>query len=115
MANLDVDIADAIENIDIGGPTMLRSAAKNYKFVSVVTDPDDYGCVLYELKNSGSVSLETRQRLCFKVFARTAAYDSAIEAYLSEQFMDETVIHQRFCGGEFSDTEKTPISRQQPT
>jgi phosphoribosylaminoimidazolecarboxamide formyltransferase/IMP cyclohydrolase len=74
---------EAIENIDIGGPTMLRSAAKNHKDVAVVTDPDDYQGVLDELKKSGgSLSAETHFRLAKKVFDLTARYDGAISNYL---------------------------------
>ncbi|MBF0195951.1 MAG: bifunctional phosphoribosylaminoimidazolecarboxamide formyltransferase/IMP cyclohydrolase [Magnetococcales bacterium] len=77
-------LAQAIENIDIGGPSMLRSAAKNHRSVTVVTDPDDYDLVLGEMKaNSGSVTLDTNSYLALKVFARTAAYDAAISNWLS--------------------------------
>ncbi|PIS05081.1 MAG: bifunctional phosphoribosylaminoimidazolecarboxamide formyltransferase/inosine monophosphate cyclohydrolase [Candidatus Buchananbacteria bacterium CG10_big_fil_rev_8_21_14_0_10_42_9] len=71
---------DAIENIDIGGPTMLRSAAKNHKHVVVVTDPDDYDQILEQLKNGG-VSQETKRILMTKVFQTTAEYDTAIAKY----------------------------------
>ncbi len=74
---------EAIENIDIGGPAMLRSAAKNHARVTVICEPSDYASVLEELSASGEVSLETRKRLASKVFAHTAAYDGAIAAYLS--------------------------------
>ena len=74
----------AIENIDIGGPSMLRSAAKNNKYVGVVVDPNDYDLVLNELKeNKGFISEETRGKLAAKAFTHTAAYDSAISSYLS--------------------------------
>src|SRR3989338_1944104 len=74
---------DAIENIDIGGPTMLRAAAKNYKDVAVVTDPDDYGKIIDELKkNSGTISEATKFYLAKKVFQLTARYDAAISNYL---------------------------------
>lgn len=74
---------EAIENIDIGGPTMLRSAAKNHRDVAVVTDPDDYQNILEELKkNSGSLSADTHFRLARKVFELTARYDGAIANYL---------------------------------
>jgi phosphoribosylaminoimidazolecarboxamide formyltransferase / IMP cyclohydrolase len=77
-------LAEAIENIDIGGPSMLRSAAKNHASVTVVTDPSDYERVLGEMdKGGGSVSLETNRFLAVKVFARTAAYDGAISNWLS--------------------------------
>ncbi|MCD8206039.1 MAG: bifunctional phosphoribosylaminoimidazolecarboxamide formyltransferase/IMP cyclohydrolase [Clostridia bacterium] len=76
------DFAECVENIDIGGPTMLRAAAKNYQDVAVVVDPADYGVVLDELK-AGGVSLGTKKRLQFKVFSHTAAYDSMISNYLA--------------------------------
>lgn len=80
----NVYLDEAIENIDIGGPTMLRSAAKNYKFVTIVTDPDDYGSVLKELKkNNGSISDETNLRLAVKAFSYVARYDAAISNFLS--------------------------------
>lgn len=75
--------AEAIENIDIGGPTMLRSAAKNFGSVTVVVDPHDYVKVVAELKHEGDTTLETRRRLAEKVFQMTAHYDGAIAAYLS--------------------------------
>ena len=79
-----VTFADAIEHIDIGGPSMLRSAAKNNDFVTVVSDPTDYSAVLTEMrKNDGATTRETRRRLALKVFQTTAAYDGAIAAYLS--------------------------------
>lgn len=73
---------DAVENIDIGGPTMLRSAAKNYQDVSVVTDPADYEKVLVELKENGKVSMDTNFYLMQKVFEHTANYDTMIFHYL---------------------------------
>ncbi|MEM9282056.1 MAG: bifunctional phosphoribosylaminoimidazolecarboxamide formyltransferase/IMP cyclohydrolase [Verrucomicrobiota bacterium] len=76
---------EAIEQIDIGGPSMLRSAAKNMDSVTVVVDPDDYEVVLAELdEHEGNTTLKTRERLAIKVFQRTAAYDSAIAAHLNE-------------------------------
>lgn len=75
-------LEDAIENIDIGGPTMIRAAAKNYQNVAVVTDPADYSPVLSELKsNKGHLSELTASRLMLKAFQRTAAYDAAISSY----------------------------------
>lgn len=74
---------EIIENIDIGGPAMLRSAAKNHIYVAVVCDPSDYPAILEELKASGDLSLATRRRLASKVFAHTAAYDGQIASYLS--------------------------------
>ena len=86
VARSGCTLDEAIENIDIGGPTMLRSAAKNYKFVTVVTDPADYDRVLKEMKESnGEVSLSTRFELATKVFCLTHAYDGAICEYLKQQ------------------------------
>ena len=78
-------LEEAIENIDIGGPTMLRSAAKNYTDVAVVVSSHDYGRVLEELKKTGEVSAKTRFELCRTVFHHTARYDSAISAWLDGQ------------------------------
>ena len=78
------DFATCIENIDIGGPTMIRAAAKNYQDVAVIVDPEDYDKVLEELK-AGGVSLETKKYLQYKVFAHTAVYDSLISNYLASQ------------------------------
>lgn len=77
-----VTLPEAIENIDIGGPTMLRSAAKNHKDVVVVCDPSDYAGVIAELKEKGTVSYETKYKLALKVFQHTAAYDALISDYL---------------------------------
>jgi phosphoribosylaminoimidazolecarboxamide formyltransferase/IMP cyclohydrolase len=79
-----VTLEDAIENIDIGGPTMLRSAAKNYGHVTVVVDPDDYKVIMNELETSGEVSINTKYELALKVFQHTAAYDSMIANYLHD-------------------------------
>lgn len=81
----NVTLAEAIENIDIGGPTMLRSAAKNNNDVSVIVDPKDYVVVLDELKMAGKVSKETNFYLATKVFEHTANYDTMIANYLREQ------------------------------
>ena len=81
----DVTLEDAIENIDIGGPTMLRSAAKNHRDVAVVCDPADYAIVAEELRANGEVSYKTKYRLALKVFEHTAAYDAMISQYLREQ------------------------------
>ncbi len=78
-------LEDAIENIDIGGPTMLRSAAKNYTDVAVVVSPRDYDRVLEEIQKTGEVSAKTRFELCRTVFLHTARYDSAISAWLDSQ------------------------------
>lgn len=86
----DVTFDEAIENIDIGGPTMLRSAAKNFKDVAVIVDPDDYNSIIDELKTkNGELSYETKLRLAKKVFAHTARYDAIISGYL-ERVTGET-------------------------
>jgi phosphoribosylaminoimidazolecarboxamide formyltransferase/IMP cyclohydrolase len=83
VAKADVPLEDAIENIDIGGPTLVRAAAKNYADVAVVVDPGDYGAIIHELgENGGALSGATRWRLMRKAFARVTAYDCAISNYL---------------------------------
>ncbi len=82
---------EAVENIDIGGPTMLRSAAKNYQDVTVITDPNDYEKVLSELKENGKVSLDTKFYLMNKVFEHTASYDAMICKYLKDERKDESL------------------------
>ena len=77
-----VALDEAVENIDIGGPAMVRAAAKNYPHVGIVTDPADYACVLEELDASGALSDATRFELARKAFSHTAAYDGAISNYL---------------------------------
>jgi phosphoribosylaminoimidazolecarboxamide formyltransferase/IMP cyclohydrolase len=89
VAQPDVSLADAIEKIDIGGPSMIRSAAKNHAYVGVVVDPGDYAKVLGELKEHGGLGEATRQGLALKAFERTAAYDTAIHAYLASQQGEE--------------------------
>lgn len=84
VAKEGVTISEAIEQIDIGGPSMLRSAAKNREAVTVVVDPADYPTVLAEMKeHAGGTTLKTRERLAIKVFQRTAAYDAAISHFLN--------------------------------
>ncbi|MFK7849160.1 MAG: bifunctional phosphoribosylaminoimidazolecarboxamide formyltransferase/IMP cyclohydrolase [Rhodothermales bacterium] len=81
----DISIGFAIENIDIGGPTMIRAAAKNFFFVGVITSPADYDSVAEELEQrSGALSMHTRQQLAATAFAHTAQYDTAIAGYFSE-------------------------------
>jgi phosphoribosylaminoimidazolecarboxamide formyltransferase/IMP cyclohydrolase len=77
-------LTDAIENIDIGGPTMLRAAAKNFHDVTVIVDPSDYPLVISELKEYGNTTRKTRFNLMRKVYALTAAYDTAISAWLEK-------------------------------
>ena len=89
VADPDCQVATAIENIDIGGPTMLRSAAKNHAYVTVVVDSGDYPQVLDELvRNDGAVSGAARRHLATKVFEHTARYDGAIANYLGS--LDES-------------------------
>jgi phosphoribosylaminoimidazolecarboxamide formyltransferase/IMP cyclohydrolase len=86
VAKPNVALHETIENIDIGGPSMLRSAAKNHEFVTVVVDPTDYAEVAAQIKESGNTTLELRRALAARVFARTAAYDTAIAEYLTKAF-----------------------------
>ena len=90
MMKENVTRAECVENIDIGGPTMLRSAAKNYQDVAVITDPADYSKVLEELKTDGKVSLDTKFYLMQKVFEHTANYDSMIFNYIKSQRNDNS-------------------------
>jgi phosphoribosylaminoimidazolecarboxamide formyltransferase / IMP cyclohydrolase len=86
VAKPDVTLEEAIEQIDIGGPSMLRSAAKNYRSVTVVVDPADYEDVLQSLKdNDGETTLQLRERLGIKVFVTTSAYDGAIASFLNKE------------------------------
>ena len=88
MMKENVTREECVENIDIGGPTMLRSAAKNYQDVSVITDPADYAKVLEELKTNGQVSLDTKFYLMQKVFEHTANYDAMICNYIKNERKD---------------------------
>ncbi|HUJ44330.1 MAG TPA: bifunctional phosphoribosylaminoimidazolecarboxamide formyltransferase/IMP cyclohydrolase [Opitutaceae bacterium] len=87
IARPGVPLEEAIENIDIGGPSMLRSAAKNHESVTVVCDPDDYAAVLNALESPAALAA-LRRRLALKVFQRTAGYDAAIAGYLEGQFAE---------------------------
>ena len=84
LANPNSTHEEKIENIDIGGPSMLRSAAKNFNDVTVVVDTSDYGLIISELKTLGSTTIQTRQQLAGKVFNHTAAYDAMIAGYFNE-------------------------------
>ncbi|WP_075572125.1 IMP cyclohydrolase [Megasphaera coli] len=84
VAKPDVTLAEAVENIDIGGPCMVRAAAKNNKFVAVVTNPKKYGQIIDILKKDGEFSDSCRLELAREAFAHTAAYDAAVTAYLTE-------------------------------
>jgi phosphoribosylaminoimidazolecarboxamide formyltransferase/IMP cyclohydrolase len=94
IAREDATIGDAIENIDIGGPAMIRAASKNHDGVAVIVEPDDYESVLEDLKND-KLSLASRRRLAAKAYAHTASYDTAITGYLSRSLGDEA-LGQRF-------------------
>ena len=86
VARPDCTFAEAIENIDIGGPSMVRSAAKNHRYVTVVTDPAQYDCVIAEMRaNGGAVNPDLREDLARVAFGMTAAYDAAIAAYLNQR------------------------------
>lgn len=84
VADPNCSLANAIENIDIGGPTMLRSSAKNFQDVTVIVDPEDYPQVLSEIKETGNTTLATRFRLAAKVFALTSKYDTVISQWLDK-------------------------------
>jgi len=89
-------VANAIENIDIGGPTMLRAAAKNFQYVTVIVDPADYPQVIAEIKEHGNTTLVTRFRLAVKVFQLTSSYDTAIANWLARV---DTDTNAHFTGG----------------
>lgn len=85
----NVELHEAIENIDIGGPTMIRAAAKNYQDVAVIVDPSDYANVLEQIKANGDVDKKTKFKLAYKVFEHTSSYDTLIAKYLREQIGEE--------------------------
>jgi len=86
VARPETTLAEAIEQIDIGGAALLRAAAKNFAHVAVVSDPADYATILAELREQGDLSTATRQHLALKAFRHTASYDAAISRYLTSQF-----------------------------
>ncbi|MFV0492889.1 MAG: bifunctional phosphoribosylaminoimidazolecarboxamide formyltransferase/IMP cyclohydrolase [Pseudorhodobacter sp.] len=93
------DYATCIENIDIGGPAMIRAAAKNHRFVNVVTDPQDYAALLEELEaHDGATSLPFRQKLAQTAYARTAAYDAAVSTWMAGAIGDTTPHRRAFAG-----------------
>ncbi len=94
-----VTLEEVIENVDIGGPTLVRAAAKNHERVTVVVDPADYAAVLDEIREHGNTTLETRQRLMVKVFAVTAAYDAAVAAHFARAFAGEALPPVFVAGG----------------
>lgn len=92
------NLEDAIENIDIGGPALVRAAAKNYRHMAVITDPADYPLVLEELR-SGGISPKTREGLAVRAFRRIADYDCAIDTYLSRNLINEDILRLKFVEG----------------
>jgi phosphoribosylaminoimidazolecarboxamide formyltransferase/IMP cyclohydrolase len=96
IAKPGVTLEHAIENIDIGGPSMLRSAAKNYRSVTVVTDPADYGVVAGEIAAQGDTTLSTRERLAAKVFRTTGYYDALIANYLTQRLPETEAFPETF-------------------
>jgi phosphoribosylaminoimidazolecarboxamide formyltransferase/IMP cyclohydrolase len=90
VAQPGVTLAEAVEQIDIGGVTLLRAAAKNFARVTIVCDPADYGRILKELKENGTTTTATRQELAVKAFTHTRDYDTAITAYLSNNLKIKT-------------------------
>jgi phosphoribosylaminoimidazolecarboxamide formyltransferase / IMP cyclohydrolase len=88
VADPNCPLDEAIENIDIGGPTLLRASAKNFHDVTVIVDPADYAIVLAEIKETGNTTLKTRFRLAVKVFQLTSAYDTAIANWLTKVSVD---------------------------
>ena len=94
VAQPDCTLADAIENIDIGGPTMLRAAAKNFNDVTVIVDPADYEQVLSEIRETGNTTLKTRFRLAVKVFQLTSTYDTTIARWLEKVDVDSNAYFQ---------------------
>jgi phosphoribosylaminoimidazolecarboxamide formyltransferase/IMP cyclohydrolase len=96
IAKPGVTLEHAIENIDIGGPSMLRSAAKNYRSVTVITDPADYAVVAGEISAQGDTTLATRERLAAKVFRTTGYYDALIANYLAQRLPEPEVFPETF-------------------
>jgi phosphoribosylaminoimidazolecarboxamide formyltransferase/IMP cyclohydrolase len=88
IAKPDCTLEEAIENIDIGGPAMIRSSAKNHKYVAVVVEPSDYKKVMDEIQNSGEVSQKTRNDLAVKAYKHTAEYDTEISKYLARKYSE---------------------------
>jgi phosphoribosylaminoimidazolecarboxamide formyltransferase/IMP cyclohydrolase len=99
VAKPGVSVEEAVENIDIGGPAMLRSSAKNHAWVTVVVDPADYSFVLEQIKTSGGVALEQRRLFALKAFRHTADYDAAIDTYFSRVYCNEEVLRTAYYNG----------------
>ena len=100
IAKKDVTLDEAIEKIDIGGPSMVRAAAKNHARVAVVVNPKHYDEIIAELKDKGEISLETRQKLALEAFQHTAQYDAAISQYLTKAWNAEIFADETAFGGE---------------
>ena len=100
IAKEGVTLEDAIENIDIGGPTMVRSAAKNHDRVAIIVNPDRYPNVIEELKANKELSLKTKQLLALEAFQHTAQYDAAISKYLTKAFDAELFAGEIAFGGQ---------------
>ncbi|MBQ2859605.1 MAG: bifunctional phosphoribosylaminoimidazolecarboxamide formyltransferase/IMP cyclohydrolase [Peptococcaceae bacterium] len=100
VAKPDVTLEDAIENIDIGGPTMVRSAAKNHDRVGIIVNPARYESVITELKEAGALSLNTKRLLALEAFQHTAQYDAAISHYLTDAFGAEALAGEIAFGGQ---------------
>ena len=102
IAREDASLDDAIENIDIGGPAMIRAASKNHDGVAVIVEPDDYESILEDIKND-NLSLESRRRLAAKAYAHTASYDTAITRYLSNSLGDDALGQRYLYSGSLSE------------
>jgi phosphoribosylaminoimidazolecarboxamide formyltransferase/IMP cyclohydrolase len=98
IADPNSSLDEAIENIDIGGPALVRAAAKNYRHVVIITNPEDYSNILKELDN-GDISLKTKKHLAVKAFRRIADYDCAIDTYLSDRLANEDILRLLFVEG----------------
>lgn len=92
------DYATVIENIDIGGPAMIRAAAKNHAFVAVVTDHEDYAAIIEEMGEDASLDLDTRKRLAQRAYSRTAAYDAAVSGWMAGAVGEDTPRRRAFAG-----------------
>lgn len=103
IARPDASIDEAIENIDIGGPAMIRAASKNHDGVAVIVQPDDYDSVIDSMQK-GQLSLEERRRLAAKAYAHTASYDTAITNYLSQSLGDDRLGQRFLYAGQLSET-----------
>ena len=99
VSRSDVSLSDAIEDIDIGGPSLIRSAAKNHHSVVVLTDPKDYEPVIKEIEEQGDVRPSTREKLAVRAFQRTARYDAEIHRFFSKRLLNEESISLHYTGG----------------